>query len=396
MSAPATHAGRPELADIFRTHGHLLDGLGARQRRAVRAVVECRTAALGGHVRECASCGHREISYNSCRNRHCPKCQGLDRVRWQEDRGRDLLPVPYFHVVFTIPSVLHEIFLANPRQALGLLFHASAQTLSEVAANPRNLGARVGFTSVLHTWTQTLLYHPHIHCIVPGGGLDATGTRWVAASRDFFLHVRILSTVFRGKLLDMLEQALEAGRLTAPRRTDVRERLRTAARRRWVVYCKPPFAGPAQVLEYLGRYTHRIAISNERILAMRHGQVTFRYRDRQRGDRSTTLTLPADDFMRRFLRHVLPSGFVRIRHYGLLANGVAAERLARCRELLAAAPLEEPDTEATPESWEDLLLRLTGKDVRSCPRCSLGRMHVVEELSAQRTPPSPRPCGASP
>ena len=396
MPASATASGRPELADIFRIHGHRLGGLLPRQRRAAQAIVDCRTAAVGGHVRACDRCGHQEISYNSCRNRHCPKCQSLERVRWQEAREQALLPVPYFHAVFTIPSELHGIFLANQRQAYGLLFEAVARTLLEVAADPRNLGARIGFTTVLHTWTQTLLYHPHIHCIVAGGGLSADGTRWIAARPDFLLSVRVLSTVFRAKLLALLEEALNKGRIVVPAGTPPKGVLRLAARRKWVVYCKAPFAGPKQVLAYLGRYTHRIAIGNERILAMQDGEVTFRYRDRAQANRQETLTLPAQDFLARFLLHVLPDRFVRVRHHGLLANGVATQRLARCRELLRIAPVPTPDPEKEPESWQDLLLRLTGRDVTACVNCRVGRMQIVEDLEPKRHRPVPRPCAASP
>jgi hypothetical protein len=373
--------GHPELADIFRAHGQRLAGLSAQQRRVVAAITSCRTAALGGHVRECdRGCGYQEISYNSCRDRHCPKCQGLARVRWQEARAVDLLPVPYFHLVFTVPDALHEVFLAHPRVAYGLLFDAVEKTVREVAANPRNLGAQIGMTAVLHTWTQTLLYHPHLHCIVPGGGLDASGRRWIPTRGNFFLAVRILSTVFRAKLLAALEQAVAAGKIATSvgRGTAVSKLLRHAARHKWVVYCKRPFAGPQQVLAYLGRYTHRIAISNERIVAMRGNRVTFLYKDRADGDQRKLMALPAEAFLRRFLLHVLPAGFVRIRHYGLLANAVRHERIALCRQLLGA------DAEATPslprEGWEQLLLRLTGEDVTRCPQCGAGRLHTTREI----------------
>ena len=376
---PAVAApGRPELVDVFRVCGDGLEGSSAEQRRVARAITSCRTAALGGHVRECDQCGHREISYNSCRNRHCPKCQGLERVRWQEAQAQDLLPVPYFHVVFTVPAVLDPLFLANLRLAYGLLFEAVAQTLQEVAQNPKNLGATVGFTAVLHTWTQTLLYHPHVHCIVPGGGLDPSGTRWVAARRDFFLPVRVLSHVLRGKLLGGLERALEQGRLTVPSGVRPARLLQKASRKKWVVYSKRPVAGPEQVLSYLGRYTHRIAIGNERLVSIDNGEVTFRYQDRANGNRACTMTLDAAAFVRRFLLHVLPTGFVRVRHYGLLANATRRDRIATCRRLLGV-----PETVSEPEpkeSWVAMLLRLTGKDVTACPSCGTGRLHVVENI----------------
>jgi len=380
-------SGHPELADIFRAHGGRLGNLSAQQRRVVAAITSCRTAALGGHVRECdRGCGYQEISYNSCRDRHCPKCQGLARVRWQEARAADLLPVPYFHLVFTVPDALHEVFLAHPRLAYGLLFDAVEKTVRQVAANPNNLGAQVGMTAVLHTWTQTLLYHPHLHCIVPGGGLDASGQHWIPTRDNFFLAVRILSTVFRAKLLAALQHAVVSGKIAADvRGIQVSKLLRHAARHKWVVYCKRPFAGPQQVLAYLGRYTHRIAISNERIVAMSGDRVTFGYKDRADGDRRKHLTLPAKAFLRRFLLHVLPPGFVRIRHYGLLANAVRHERIALCRKLLHVAPETTPSLPR--ENWEQLLLRLTGQDVTRCPQCGAGRLCTTHEI-----PPHPALC----
>jgi hypothetical protein len=345
----------------------------------VRAITSCRTAVLGGHVQECDRCGHREVSYNSCRNRHCPKCQGLEKVRWIEARRADVLPVPYHHVVFTVPQELHAIFRSNTRVAIGLLFRAVSETLLEVAANPKRLGARTGFTAVLHTWTQTLLYHPHLHVIVPGGGPSTEGDRWVAAPANFFLPVRVLSKVFRGKLLSMFEVASRTARLGQPPK-DVEATLGQAARKNWVVYSKPPVAGPDQVLDYLGRYTHRIAISNERLVALENDRVTFRWRDRAHGNEERLMTLAADEFLRRFLLHVLPKHLVRIRHYGLLANSVRCREIPRCRALLGAV---EPDAERTaergaPESWHELLLRLTGRDVSRCPNCGEGRLQEVE------------------
>ena len=387
MPVRVAREGHPELADIFRTHGTQLDGLSAQQRRVVAAILSCRTAALGGHVRECdRGCGYQEISYNSCRDRHCPKCQGLERVRWQEARANDLLPVPYFHVVFTIPSCLHEIFLANSRVAYNLLFTTAAETMKEVAANPKNLGAEIGMTAVLHTWTQCLLYHPHLHLIVPGGGLDPSRCRWIPTQENFFLSVHILSTVFRGKLLAALEKAVASGTIKARLGSGVRvtSLLRRAARPSWVVYAKPPFAGPEQVLTYLGRYTHRIAISNERIVSMEGDQVTFHYRDRANGNCRKAMTLPAVAFLRRFLLHVLPPRFVRIRHYGFLANSVRQQRIALCRRLLGVCA--EPEPPAPSESWEEILLRLTGEDVTCCPRCQTGHLRKVRELKPERTP----------
>ena len=378
MPAGVADKGHPELADVFRIHGQRLSGLSAQQHRVVAAITSCRTAVFGGHVRECDhGCGYREISYTSCRDRHCPKCQGLERVRWQEARAEDLLPVPYFHLVFTVPDSLHDIFLGHPRVAHDLLFAAVAETVVEVAANPKNLGAEIGMTAVLHSWTQTLLYHPHLHCIVPGGGLDPNGRRWVPARKNFFLAVRILSVVFRAKFLAALERAVACGKIASSvgNGADVSRLLHRAARRNWVVFSKRPFAGPKQVLAYLGRYTHRIAISNERIVSMDDEGVTFLYKDRADGDRSKPLTLPAEAFLRRFLLHVLPRNFVRIRHYGLLANSVRRKRIALCRKLLHAS--EEVAPHAPRETWEELLLRVTGNDVTRCPQCGEGRLHTT-------------------
>jgi len=385
VSAPATRAGRVELADVVREHAGRLDGVTPGQRHVLRAIANCRTAALGGHRRQCDHCGHQEIAYNSCRDRHCPKCQGLDEVRWVEGQKKDLLPVPYFHVVFTVPDELHRLFLANPTVAYRLLFAAVATTLQEVAR--RRLGATIGFTAVLHTWTQRLLYHPHLHCIVPGGGPDPRATRWISSRPAFFLPVRVLSEVFRGKLLATLEQALDTGTLRTQAGEDPRGLLQRSARKHWVVYSKPPFAGAEQVLAYLGRYAHRIAISNDRLVSMQAGQVSFRWKDRANGHASRLTTLDAEAFLRRFLLHVLPSRFIRIRHYGFLANSVRRAALATVRRLLDQ-PVTAPEAAAPtePEPWEALLRRLTGKDVTRCPQCGAGRFLIVEALRAVSGP----------
>jgi hypothetical protein len=377
----APRAERPslELADVFRAVGVRMEGLSSEQRQAAGAITRCRTAALGGHVDACGDCGHREISYNSCRNRHCPKCQGLSQARWVEARQQDLLPVEYFHVVFTVPDDLNPLFLANPRAAIDLLFSAAAETVQDVALTPKHLGARVGLTAVLHTWTQKLLYHPHLHCIVPGGGLDPSGKRWISCRPGFFLPVRVFSKVFRGKLLSRLEDALTRGKLKTPGGADAKQLLRKASCHDWVVYSKPPFAGPEQVIRYLGQYTHRIALSNHRLVSMENGQVTFRWKDRADGDQKKLLTLDAVQFLRRFLLHVLPRGLVRIRHYGLLANSVRKQRLEICRKLLDA-PVPAPKSDSKPETWQALMLRLTGKDVTICPACHKGHMVRTELL----------------
>lgn len=389
MNAQPARGGRWELADIVRAHADDLDGLSPGQRRVLHAIAQCRTATLGGHRRQCAACGHEDISYNSCRNRHCPKCQGLDEARWVEARQRDLLPVQYFHIVFTVPTELHALFLTAPSVAYRLLFTAAATTLEAVAS--RRLGAKIGFTAVLHTWTQQLLYHPHIHCIVPGGGLDVEETRWVPARRDFFLPVRVLAQVFRGKLLGLLEKALDQETIRGPD-GDARRPLKQAARKKWVVYSKAPFAGAAQVLAYLGRYAYRIALSNDRLVGLRDGQVTFRWKDRAHGNAPRLTTLDATTFLRRFLLHVLPRRFVRIRHYGFLANPVRLQTLPRVRQWLASPTVAiESNAPREPERWDALLLRLTGKDVTQCPRCGVGPLLVVEELPARLGPgQSPR------
>ena len=367
---------RHELADVMRDFGPELSELTLDQARVVRDIARCRTPDLGGQVHECDQCGHREFVFKSCCNRHCPKCQSLKQARWIQARQAELLPVSYFHVVFTIPSVLRSVFRANSRVCLNLLFAAVSETLQEVALNPARLGARIGFTAVLHTWTQKLCYHPHVHCIVAGGGINADGTQWVSSKRRFFLPVRILSTVFRGKLLDKLERAQHKGELRQPKSLPDRW-LQDAAKKKWVIYSKHPFAGPEQVLSYLGGYTHRIAFSNHRLVALRGRLVTFRWKDRSDGNKTKLLTLDAVDFLRRFLLHVMPRGFMKIRHYGFLANSVRRESIALCRKLLAVDE-QETDTAAenapTGETWQELLQRLTGTDVTLCPTCKVGHL----------------------
>ena len=355
-----------ELADIFRQYADHLPALSRQQARVVRAILHCRTAALGGHIQQCDHCGYEQISYNSCGDRHCPKCQGLNQARWLQAQQQHLLPIEYHHAVFTLPDLLHPFFRAEP--------------LQEVALRPKNLGAKIGFTGVLHTWTQTLLLHPHLHCIVTGGGLHPDGTRWVGAKPRFLFSVQILTLVFRGKLLHKLERALDTGSL--PRSpSDSQARLRAAARKDWSIYSKPPFAGPQQVLHYLGRYTHRVALSNSRLLEMNDGQVTFRYRDRADGNKTKVMTLDAGEFLRRFLLHILPKGFMRIRHYGLLANRSRRTLLESCRQFLEV-PSETPPP-APPETWQNLLQRLTGKDPTLCPRCGQGHLLVQSALLPQ-------------
>lgn len=374
-----------ELADIVRVHGEKLQSLTTEQGRALTAIASCRTALLGGHLLRCDTCPHQEISYNSCRNRSCPKCQNLSELRWVEARQRDLLPVEYHHAVFTIPDTLHPLFRADPRLAYALLFSATSETLTDVARNPERLGAEIGFLAVLHTWTQTLLYHPHIHCIIPGGGLSEDRSRWVSCRKGFFLPVRVLAAVFRGKLLSKLEAALAKKQIQPPQGHDPNRLLKEAARKKWCVYSKPSFAGPEHVIRYLGRYAHRIAISEARLVSMKDEQVTFSYKDRADGDRKRFMMLPAEEFLRRFLQHVLPSGLVRLRYYGFLANCTRGRLLPLCRQLLGipASDRSEPQTK---ESWQQIVMRLTGRDVTLCPDCRKG--HLVQICEIPRAPPA--------
>lgn len=396
--APPRDRNRPTLADVVRAHADCLGPVSPQQARALAAIAACRTAALGGHLSACDTCGHEVISYNSCRNRHCPQCQALSQAQWIERRQADLLPVEYHHVVFTIPTELHDLFLHNQGVAYGLLFSSSAESLLTLARDPRLLGADIGATAVLHTWTQTLAYHPHVHCIVPGGGPSPDGTRWMSSRNGFFLPVRALSTLFRGKLLAGLEKALADGQMTPSPETNPGIDLKRAARKKWCVYSKPSFVSAEHVVSYLGRYTHRIAISNGRLVSLEDGQVAFRYTDRANGNQPRTMTLPADQFLRRFLLHVLPLGFVRIRYFGGLANGTRRQWLALGRRLLGDCREPAADAGDGPkerETWQDLLLRLTGIDVRICPRCKTGRMNVVERFDTPRIAHDP-PARAAP
>ena len=381
----ATPGRRPELADILAAHSPPLERLRCDRRRAIRDIVLCRTAMLGGHVQVCDSCGATTPIYHSCRNRHCPKCQSLEQARWVAAQAEDLLPIPYFHLVFTVPPALHPFFFADDRTGYKALFAAAMETVSAVARS--RLGTTPGAIAVLHTWTQTLRFHPHVHCIVTGGGLSLDRTRWIGTRPTFFLPVRVLSKVFRGKLLERFESAVTSRSLSMPQ-PFARQRLREAASTPWVVYSKAPMAGPDQVLRYLSRYSHRVAIGNERIVAFHDGKVTFRYRDRRRANRSELLTLPATEFVQRFLRHTLPNRFVRIRHYGLLANGQRTRLLARTRALLGQPAPPEP-TGSIIESWQALYHRLTGRDPEICAVCHLGRVRIAYALEPAPAP-SPR------
>ena len=372
-----------EVADIVRAHrsqfieeyGHLIN---ADQIRVLNAIENCRTAVLGGHVSECDQCGHQVISYNSCRNRHCPKCQGASREQWLAERTGELLPVPYFHVVFTLPQLLAPLALQNKRLMYGMLFRAASETLLEIAADPKHLGANIGFLGVLHTWGQNLLHHPHIHFVIPGGGLSDDHTRWVGSSDRFLLPVKVLSRVFRGKFLGFLRRAFRKGKLVfhgdlASLAEDgaFNKLVNRAFECEWVVYAKPPFGGPEQVLRYLARYTHRVAISNSRILSVEGDEVTFRWKDYTHGNKNKAMTVRATEFLRRFLIHVLPKGFVRIRLFGFLANRRRAKMLAVCRQVLNAKATPKPDAAAEPT------------EPLKCPSCNSGYLRTVENLQPQ-------------
>jgi len=384
-----------EVADLIRTAGAAFI---ERNRQWIRwkhvkvllAIARCRTATLGGHVDQCTRCGHRAtISYNSCRNRHCPKCQTAARERWITARQKELLPTRYVHVVFTLPSQLARLALQNKKFIYGLLLQASAETLLEVARDQRHLGAEIGFFSVLHTWNQRLSLHPHVHCVIPAGGLSLDHTHWVTSPNRFFLPLKVLSRVFRGKFVAALKQAFQNGRLSLHGNLALLAQPKTFAawlrplfRKDWVVYAKPPFGGPQYVLQYLGRYTHRVAISNHRLVSFTDGKVTFRWRDSAHNNEQKFMTLPLDEFLRRFLLHVLPKGFVRIRNFGFLANRRRATLLPFCFQLLGAA--QEPQAKQDVSSTND------SHDLWRCPKCG-GPMVVVEKLTAAeiqlRSPP---------
>jgi hypothetical protein len=391
-----------EVADIFRDHspawrnanaGHVSLG----QMKVMSAIERCRTAALGGHVARCENkkCAHTIIAYNSCRNRHCPKCQGAAAREWLAEREAELLPVPYFHVVYTLPAPIADIAYQNKAVIYDLLFKASAETTLTIAADPKHLGARIGFMSVLHTWGSALTHHPHVHMVVPGGGPSRDGSKWIACRPRYFLTVEVLSALFRRLFLEMLVAAHAAGRLQffgnhvrLADKVAFKAYLAPLHKIDWVVYAKEPFAGPRQVLRYLSRYTHRIAISNHRLVSADEKGVAFRYKDyRIEGPaRYKTMTLPSHEFIRRFLIHVLPKGFHRIRHYGLLANGNRAANIAHARELLAM-PLKEPETAKAAEPGEPSVLP------RPCPCCG-GRMIIIETFARGCQPkhrPTPAP-----
>ena len=384
-----------EVADLVRAAGSAFiersrKWITWKHVKVLLAIAECRTAALGGHLDECTRCGHRAISYNSCRNRHCPKCQAGARDRWLAARRQELLPIPYVHVVFTIPPRLAELALQNKKTIYDLLFRSSAETLLEVARDPKLLGAEIGFFSVLHTWSQKLGLHPHVHCVVPSGGLSLDHTHWVNSRSRFFLPIKVLGRVFRGKFVAGLKEAFQARQLhfsgdialLAEPKTFAAW-LRPLFRKDWIVYAKPPFGGPDHVLQYLGRYTHRVAISNHRLVSFVDGTVTFHWRDSAHHNEQKPMTLPVHEFLRRFLLHLLPEGFVRIRNFGFLANRKRATSLPLCFQLLAAPK--------QPQAGQSTSFNTDSRDSWPCPICG-GPMVLIERLTAAeiqlRSPPT--------
>jgi hypothetical protein len=384
-----------EVADILRAHAEAYGARHAvspRQAAVMRRLVACRTAALGGHVDACGRCGYTRVSYNSCRDRHCPKCQGAKRAHWLEARLERLLPVEHFHVVFTLPAALHPLVLHHPRRLYDLLFQAASQTVLTLAADRKRLGAQLGVTAILHTWGQNLLFHPHLHCVVTGGGLSPDGSRWIATRPGYLLPVKVMARLFRGKFLAGVKEAYHAGQLSLGGSVAAlaepeafRRWLDALYRQDWVVYAKPPFGGARQVFRYLGRYSHRVAIANSRLLALEDGQVFFRWKDYAHDQRTKVMRLTANEFIRRFLLHVLPKRFVRIRHYGLLAGRNVSTKLARCRQLLGVPDVEQP----VQRTWLDRLREWTGQDLNCCPRCQgpLTRQLLEATTTVQAVPP---------
>ena len=376
---------RPEVADVFRQHGQEFlkrwgHALSWQQIKALRDIGACQTWMLGAHVRQCDSCSHRAIAFDSCRNRHCPKCQSTDRDKWLARTSAELLPAPYSHVVFTLPQELAPLALQNPQVIYHLLFTAAAETLITIAADPKRLGARIGFLAVLHTWNQQVLHHPHLHCLVPAGGISPDGTRWLRCRLKYFLPVKVLSKMFRGKFLDLLREAFARGTLrffgnikSLAERVSFDRFTLQLKEMKWVVYAKPPLDGHEHVIKYLARYTHRVAIANGRIVEFAEGRVTFRWRDSRDGNKQKLMTLDAVEFIRRYLLHVLPCGFVKIRRFGFLANRNRRAALALCRTLLRSRP---GLVHSIAPEWQRAI-------ERRCPACGKGRMVIIEHIDAR-------------
>lgn len=383
-----------KIGTLFREYGDSYRSeypLSTAQGKALKAIERCRTSALGGHVDRCDNCGHERISYNSCRNRFCPNCQSLARERWLLDRKRELLPICYFHAVFTIPDELNPIALVNQRQVYNLLFQAASETLLTLGKDNRHIGGQLGIIAVLHTWSQTLIDHPHLHCIVTGGGLSDDGQRWLSpkkttSKKDFFIHVNVISALFKKKFLAYLKKCYQSGEFKwvgrishFKKRAAFNNLLTRLYAKPWVTYCKKPFGGPEQVLEYLGRYTHRVAISNHRIVKVADGKVTFKWRDYRDHNKTKLMTLDIFEFIRRFLMHILPYRYYKIRYYGLFSNRYRKEKLSHCQQILEVKQ-EDTSSKSKGLSWEDLLFELCGLDVRKCPKCQVGQMVRVELL----------------
>jgi hypothetical protein len=387
-----------EVADIFRRYGGEYrekhgTSMSTAERRVMSAIELCRTSALGGQIEQCDQCGHRCICYQSCRNRHCPKCQSLARAKWIEDRRHELLNCEYYHVVFTVPDKIAALAYQNKEVVYNILFQATAETLRTIAADPKHLGAEIGFFAVLHTWGSALLHHPHLHCVIPGGGLSSDGTRWVPCKPGFFLPVRVLSLLFRRLFLERLQNAFDDGKLRffsaleyLRDRCEFARYLEPVRKSKWVVYAKRPFAGPEQVLDYVGRYTHRVAISNNRLLDIEGGQVSFRYKDYRNQGQQKTMTLSAEEFIRRFLLHVLPHGFHRIRYYGFQGNRYRKEKLDQCRQLLGMPIPEVPTESSETRDYRDRCEELNGVSLRICPVCRRGHMVLIDAFEARSRP----------
>jgi len=394
QEVPRKYAGlRCEVGDIFRVHGsdyQATYSIPLSHKKIMSAIIRCRTELLGGHIERCDRCGYERPSYNSCRNRHCPKCQTMAKARWLEARIAELIPVGYFHMVFTLPHEINYVAQCNKREIYTMLFQAVSGTLSDFGHNPRNgLGGRMGFILILHTWSQVLLDHYHLHCVIPAGALSVDGSRWIDSRRNFLFPVRALSRVFRGKFIDSLERSYRNGNLVFPgsivylgEPSGFRKLIRQLREVEWVVYSKKPFAGPEQVLDYLGRYTHRVAISNHRIIAMHDGKVMFHYQDRNDRNTRKIMTLDAVEFIRRFMLHALPEGFMRIRHYGFLSNRSKKEDLEKIREILGCTPLPSNSGNT---STHVLMLELTGMDITQCPVCRKGTMKQIAEIHSNKT-----------
>lgn len=378
----------PEVQEVFKRYGleyHINHPMSPEQYKAMMAILECRTAELGGHVDECEECGHQQILYNSCRSRSCPKCQTFLKIKWIDARKEELLPVPYFHLVFTIPEELNMLAYQNQKVVYKILFDATAGTLLELSADPKHLGAQIGFISIIHTWSQNLLLHPHNHVVLPAGGLTPEG-KFLVGEKDFFIHVKVLSSKFKGKFLGLLEEAYNTGKLkfygsTLEYEQDqgFQEFLSALRRKDWVVYCKETFNGPEAVIEYLGRYTHRIAISNNRILNIDDGNVTFKWKDYRDGEQKI-MTVTAQEFIRRFLMHVLPSGFMKIRYYGILSNRNKSTKLKKCQ---IAAKYTQSKAQFSGLNAVEIIKIVAGKDVTLCPACKIGKMKTIRIIPAK-------------